>query len=99
MGANDGGYTAAGRQRSVRHAAGLPIYVNNDMAVPAANAKSLIFGNLSYYKIRDAMEVQMFRFNDSAYTKLGQVAFLAWARMGGNLVDTNAVRYYAHSAT
>jgi hypothetical protein len=34
-----------------------------------------------------------------AYAKLGQVAFLAWVRMGGNLVDTSAVKYYAHSAT
>lgn len=78
---------------------GYPVWVNNDMAVPAANAKSLIFGQFGYYKIRDAMDLQMFRFTDSAYTKLGQVAFLAWLRMGGNLVDTAAVKYYAHSAT
>ena len=98
-GANDGGYTAAGDSVPFDTLLGYPIYVNNDVAVPAANAKSLLFGNFSYYKIRDAMEVQMFRFTDSAYTKLGQVAFLAWARMGGNLVDTNAVKYYAHSAS
>lgn len=79
--------------------AGYPVWVNNDMAVPAANAKSLIFGDFNFYKIRDAMEASMFRFTDSAYTKLGQVGFLAWARMGGNLVDTAAVKYYAHSAT
>jgi HK97 family phage major capsid protein len=45
------------------------------------------------------MDVQMFRFTDSAYTKLGQVGFLAWARMGGNLVDSGAVKAYTHSAT
>lgn len=78
---------------------GYPIYVNNDMAVPAANAKTLLFGDFSKYIIRDAMEMQLFRFDDSAYTKLGQVGFLAWARMGGNLVDTAAVKYYQHSAT
>lgn len=77
---------------------GYPVWVNNDMAAPAANAKSMLFGNFSYYKIRDAMEVQMFRFTDSVYTKLGQVGFLAWARMGGNLMDTAAVKYYQHSA-
>ena len=95
----DGGYSRQDVAMPFDTLLGYPIYVNNDMAVPAANAKSMVFGNLSYYKIRDAMEVQMFRFTDSAYTKLGQVAFLAWARMGGNLVDTAAVKYYAHSAT
>lgn len=79
--------------------AGYPVWVNNDLAVPAANAKSMVFGSLGYYVIRDAMDVSMFRFTDSAYTKLGQVGFLAWARMGGNLLDTAAVKYYAHSAT
>jgi len=78
---------------------GYPLYVNNDMAAPAANAKTLLFGDFSKYIIRDAMDVQMFRFTDSAYTKLGQVGFLAWMRTGGNLIDTNAVKYYAHSAT
>jgi HK97 family phage major capsid protein len=78
---------------------GYPVYINNDLAVPAANAKSLIFGNLSSYMIRDAMDITMFRFDDSAYAKLGQVGFLAWARTGGNLLDTNAVKVYQHSAT
>jgi HK97 family phage major capsid protein len=78
---------------------GFPVYINNDMAVPAANAKTLAFGNLSRYMIRDAMDVTMFRFDDSNYARLGQVGFLAWARMGGNLMDNQAVKVYAHSAT
>jgi HK97 family phage major capsid protein len=78
---------------------GYPVYINNDLAVPAANAKSLIFGDLSQYMIRDAMDITMFRFDDSAYAKLGQVGFLAWARTGGNLLDVNSVKVYQHSAT
>lgn len=78
---------------------GYPVYINNDLAVPAANAKSLIFGNFKNYLIRDAMDITMFRFDDSAYAKLGQVGFLAWARTGGNLLDTNSVKVYQHSAT
>lgn len=78
---------------------GYPVYINNDMAAPAANAKSLAFGNLHRYMIRDAMDVTMFRFDDSAYMKLGQVGFLAWARTGGNLMDVNSVKVYQHSAT
>jgi HK97 family phage major capsid protein len=78
---------------------GYPVYINNDMPVPAANAKSLAFGNLGRYAIRDALEVGIRRFDDSAYTRLGQVGFLAWARSGGNLLDTSAVVLYQHSAT
>ena len=78
---------------------GYPVYINNDMPTPAANAKSMAFGNLQRYMIRDAMEMTMFRFDDSAYLKVGQIGFLAWARTGGNLMDINSVRLYQHSAT
>ena len=78
---------------------GHPVEINNHMAVPAANAKSITFGDHSKYIVRDAMELTMFRFEDSAYLKKGQVGFMAWARAGGNLTDTNAVKAYQHSAT
>jgi HK97 family phage major capsid protein len=78
---------------------GYPVNLNNDMAVPAANAKSLAFGDFSKYLIRDAMDVTMFRFDDSAYAKLGQVGYLAWARTGGNLLDVNSAKAYQHSAS
>ena len=78
---------------------GYPVEINNHMPVPAANAKSISFGDHSKYMVRDAMELTMFRFEDSAYLKKGQVGFMAWARAGGNLTDTNAVKVYQHSAT
>lgn len=78
---------------------GYPVYINNDMPTPAANAKSLAFGNLHKYLIRDAMDVKLFRFDDSAYMSKGQIGFLAWARCGGNLMDVNSVKLYQHSAT
>lgn len=79
---------------------GYPVVINQDIAVMAANAKSILFGDFTFYKIRDAMDMQMFRFDDSAYIKLGQVGFLAWMRSGGNFVDVGgAVKYYANSAT
>ncbi|MGC4075427.1 MAG: phage major capsid protein [Rubrivivax sp.] len=78
---------------------GYPVYINNDVAAMAANAKSIAFGNFKNYMIRDAMDVTMFRFDDSAYMKLGQVGFLAWARTGGNLLDVNSVKLYQNSAT
>jgi HK97 family phage major capsid protein len=95
----NGGFSDPATPEIFDYLLGYPLWVNNDMPAPAANAKSLTFGDHSYYKIRDAMEVTLFRFTDSAYAKLGQVGFLAWARAGGNLIDQAAVKYYQHSAT
>lgn len=78
---------------------GYPIQINQDVAVMAASAKSIAFGDFSFYKIRDVMQAEMFRFTDSAYTKLGQVGFLAWMRSGGNLVDVNAVKTFVNAAS
>ncbi len=79
---------------------GYPIQINQDVVTMAASAKSILFGDFSLYKIRDAMDIQMFRFDDSAYIKLGQIGFLAWMRSGGNFVDVGGgVKYYANSAT
>lgn len=78
---------------------GKSVVINNDMAVPAANAKSIIYGDFKKYIVRDAMAVSLMRFDDSAYASKGQVGFLAFIRSGGNLMDTAAVKYYAHSAT
>jgi HK97 family phage major capsid protein len=78
---------------------GYPIVVNQDVAVMAANAKSIIFGDLASYYIRDVMEATLFRFTDSAYTKLGQVGFLAWLRTGGNLIDTPAAKLFVNAAS
>jgi len=78
---------------------GYPVRLNNDIAAPAANAKSLAFGDFSQYQIRDALDVTIFRFDDSAYIKKGQVGFLAWARTGGNLLDANAVKLYQQAAS
>lgn len=80
---------------------GYPITINQDVAVMAANAKSILFGNFSFYYIRDVVgSVSMYRFTDSAYAKLGQVGFLQFMRSGGNLMDVGGcVKYYANSAT
>lgn len=75
------------------------IVINQAVAAPAASAKTIAFGDFSYYKIRDVMSFTMFRFTDSAYTKKGQVGFLAWMRSGGNLIDVGgAVKVFQHGA-
>ncbi|WP_439137562.1 phage major capsid protein [Roseicyclus sp.] len=78
---------------------GAPIIINQDVANMAASAKSILFGDMSGYYIRDVMAVEMFRFTDSAFTKKGQVGFLAWMRSGGNLIDANKVRVFVNAAS
>lgn len=78
---------------------GHPVFINNDMPAPAANAKSVAFGNLARYQIRDIQGLQVYRLSDSAYTTKGQVGFVGVARAGGNLLDTGAVKLYQHSAS
>jgi HK97 family phage major capsid protein len=79
---------------------GYEVVVNDDMAVPAANAKSVAFGNWRRgYIVRDALDVLLQRFDDSAYVLKGQYGFLGLARIAGNLVDTAAVKMFQHSAT
>jgi HK97 family phage major capsid protein len=79
---------------------GYPVQINQDVAAMAANAKSILFGDFSFYIIRDVMAASMWRFEDSAYVKLGQIGFLMWSRHGGNYVDVGGgVKYYANSAT
>lgn len=75
------------------------ISINQNMPVPAPGAKSILFGDLKTYKIRNVMAMTMFRFTDSAYTKKGQVGFLAWMRADGNLMDVGgAVKHFKHGA-
>lgn len=78
---------------------GYNVTINDDIPVMAASAKSVLFGDYSKYIVRDVMAANLFRFDDSAYVKLGQIGFLMWMRSGGNLTDTAAVKYYQNSAT
>lgn len=80
---------------------GAPIEINNDVAVMGASARSILFGDFSYYLIRDVMALDILRFTDSFYAKKGQVGFLGWFRAGGNFIDASggAVKHYANSAT
>jgi HK97 family phage major capsid protein len=70
------------------------------MPTMAANAKSILFGDLSKYIIRDVMDLTLFRMTDSPFTLNGQVGFVAFMRTGGNFIDVGgAVKAYANSAT
>jgi HK97 family phage major capsid protein len=79
---------------------GRPIYISQEMAVMAANARSILFGQFSKYIIRSVMDLTLFRMTDSAFTLNGQVGFVAFTRTGGRLIDVGgAVKAYVNSAT
>lgn len=79
---------------------GCPVAINDDVAVMGASARSIAFGDFSYYNIRDvAGTTAMSRFDDSAFALRNQVGFCGWTRSGGNLLESAAVRVYVNSAT
>lgn len=78
---------------------GYRIKINQDVAVMAAGARSIAFGDFSKYTIRDALGVTLRRFDDSAFALKGQVGFCAWLRSGGNLLDAGAVKVFINAAT
>jgi HK97 family phage major capsid protein len=78
---------------------GSPIVINQSVANMAASARSILFGDFKGYKIRDVMALSLFRFDDSAFMKKGQIGYLAWMRSGGNLTDVGAVRVFVNAAT
>ena len=66
---------------------GYKVVINQQMPVMAAGARSILFGDFSFYTIREAMAPIIKRFDDSPFALKGQVGFCGWARAGGNLVD------------
>lgn len=74
--------------------------INNDMATVAVNAKTVLFGALKKYVIRQVKELSVMRL-DERFADYGQVAFIGFARYDGNLVDagTNPVKYLVQAAS
>ena len=77
---------------------GKPVYIDANIASPAANAKSIFFGDWSALKVRIAGGLRFERSNDFHFGN-DQVAFRALVRTGAVAIDPNAVKYFAHSAT
>lgn len=77
-----------------------PYTVNQDMAVPAASAKTMLFGDFSNYFIRRVSGVQILRLTER-FADYNQTAFLAFQRWDGQLVDagTHPIKYLQQSAT
>lgn len=73
---------------------GYPYTVNQDMPLPEAGAKAILFGDLRKYKIRIVRGVAMLRLAER-YADYLQVGFMAFQRFDGALVDagTHPVKY------
>jgi HK97 family phage major capsid protein len=66
---------------------GYPITVNQHMqSAVETGTKTVIFGQLSKYKIRDVAGVRLVRLNER-YADYDQVGFLAFSRHDGHLLD------------
>jgi len=75
-----------------------PVEISDDVPAMAANAKSIVFGDISYYWIADRQGRVMQRL-DELYAANGQVGFRMYQRTDGKLILPEAVVHYANSAT
>ena len=74
---------------------GYPYVINQSMTTPATTVKSILFGDLSKYIIRDVRDVSLLRL-DERFATFHQVAFLAFSRHDGDLLDagTDPVKHH-----
>ncbi|MFF9285399.1 phage major capsid protein [Streptomyces griseosporeus] len=78
---------------------GFEYTLDNSMPTPAANAKTIAFGDFrAGYVIRQVQAVQTLRLVER-YAEYLQVAFLGFSRMDGMIQDASAIRLYQHSAS
>lgn len=78
-----------------------PFVINQDMATMAANADSILFGDLSKYKVRRVASGTTVMRLVERYADYLQVGFLGFLRLDGNLVDagTHPIAVGINSAT
>jgi HK97 family phage major capsid protein len=77
---------------------GYPIFENPAMAAPATSAKSVIFGHLPSYYVRQVGGLRLDRSDDFAFQN-DLITFRATMRIDGNLIQTSHVKYFAGGAS
>jgi HK97 family phage major capsid protein len=70
---------------------GKPVYADPDMAAATTGLVSVLFGDFSYYWIRDVDGIAFQRLNE-LYAENGQIGFRAFHRTDGELLNTAAVK-------
>lgn len=79
---------------------GKPVIINDDVAAMAASAKHTLFGDFGNYLIRRVSGVIVVR-SDQIYMETAEVAFCAFQRLDGLLLDagTHPIQHLANSAS
>ena len=72
---------------------GRPVFTSEAMPTMAAGAKSILFGDFSYYKIADREGRVMQRLNER-YADVGRVGIRMYQRVDGNLSLPEAVKVF-----
>ena len=76
---------------------GYPVFENPAMASTGSAAKSVIFGHLPSYYVRQVGGIKLDRSDDFAFST-GLVTFRATMRVDGNLPQTSHVKYFIGGA-
>lgn len=76
---------------------GRPVVIDPDAPAIAASAKSIAFGDLKAYWIRDITGTSVKVLNE-LYAVSGQVGFRVSRRTDGAIADTAAIKVFAHGA-
>lgn len=79
---------------------GYPYTINQDMASPAASAKTILFGDFSKYFIRRVSGTSALRLTER-YADYNQTGFVAFQRWDGTLVDagTHPLKHFVQAAS
>lgn len=77
---------------------GYEIYENPAMADPATSAKSVIFGHLPSYYVRQVGGLRLDRSDDYAFQN-DLITFRATMRIDGNLIQTSHVKHFVGGAS
>ena len=75
-----------------------PLYTSAYMPIIAAAAKTMVFGDFSYYWVADR-QGRVFKRLNELYAKTGQVGFLATQRVDGKLILPEAVKILQQKAS
>lgn len=89
---NDAPVFVAGVNDGVDRVFGKPVIINEDMDGIATGKKSVIFGDMKQYGVRQAGGVQLLRL-DERYADALSVGFIAYKRVDGNVLQSSAIKH------
>jgi HK97 family phage major capsid protein len=77
---------------------GYSFVINDDMPSIGIGNRSVLFGDMSKYVVRDVRDITLVRL-DELYAENGQVGYLAFARTDARMVNagTGPVKYLTHA--